>query len=188
VWKWGFAPSAESKRWTTVTAPTLSAPATPCRRARYRSHDETARMSSRNTALVSVRSNIIFARNLWGTVRDHSIHKVSREVANAASDAARTETTTSTGEGDRAAPPAVPTFGQDQPLRQDPAAHEGLDLGRDERGQRRGLGRCLEIGEERLPLRLERRVEDRLYRADAARSSLPMPCSQRSRPRVARAP
>jgi len=50
------------KRWITVTAPVLSAPTTPCSRALCRSHEETARMSSRNTTLVSAGSNIIFAR------------------------------------------------------------------------------------------------------------------------------
>jgi len=66
VWKWGFAPSAELKRWITVTAPVLTAPMTLCRRARCRSHDDTARMSSRNTVLVKAGSNnIIFARSQW---------------------------------------------------------------------------------------------------------------------------
>ena len=39
--------TAELKRWITVTAPSLSAPRMPTRRARRRSHDETAAMNCR---------------------------------------------------------------------------------------------------------------------------------------------
>jgi hypothetical protein len=96
----------------------------------------------------------------YGNARDHSIHKLSRKVAHAASYAARTEAPTATRKRDRAAPPAVPAFGQDQPLRKDPAAQEGLHLGHDERGEHRRLGHRLQLTDERFPVRLKRRVED----------------------------
>ena len=90
------------------------------------------------------------------------LHKLSREVAHPPPEAARTETTPPTRKRDRAAPAAVSTFGQDQPLRKDPAAQEGLHLGHDERGQHRRLGHRLQLTDERLPVDLHCRVEDRL--------------------------
>ncbi len=98
-----------------------------------------------------------------GHVRDDAIHEPGREVAHAASYAARTETTTAARERDGAAPPAVATLGQDQTLRKNPAAQEGLHFGHDERGEHRRLGHRLQLTDERLPVRLQRRIEDGFF-------------------------
>ena len=100
-------------------------------------------MSSRNTALVNAESNIILARSPCGTERTHcrmGTRGITRSISWAAKSLMRRpiqlrESSTPTRKRDRAAPPAVPNSGQNQAVRKDPAAQEGLHLGHDERGQ-----------------------------------------------------
>jgi hypothetical protein len=85
--------------------------------------------------------------------RHHAIDEAGREIGHAAADTARAEAAPLTRKRDGAAPAAVAAPCQDEAMRQDPAAEEGLDLGRDEGGKRR-LGGRLQVGQEGLPLSL----------------------------------
>jgi hypothetical protein len=62
---------AELKRWMTVTAPVLSGPAMPSRRARLLSHEETDEMNCRSTMVVNAGSKAICARRECGKVNTH---------------------------------------------------------------------------------------------------------------------
>jgi hypothetical protein len=95
--------------------------------------------------------------------REHAIRKVRREVGHAPSHATRAESAAATRKCYRAAPTAVTTLCQDESMGQDSAAQERLHLGHDEGGQRGRFGHGIELPEERLPVSLQRRVEDGLF-------------------------
>jgi hypothetical protein len=99
-----------------------------------------------------------------GHVRDHSIHETGREVTHPSSDAARAEAPSFARKGDRTTPPAVRTFRQHETARQDRAAEVRLHFCDHERGEHRWFGGGLELGEERLPVGLDRLVENGLFR------------------------
>jgi hypothetical protein len=90
-----------------------------------------------------------------------AIDEVRGEVRHATADTRGTEPAALTRERDGTRPAAVAAPRQHEAVRQDPAAQERLDFGHDECGQRR-FGVRFEIGEERLPVRLHGRVQDRL--------------------------
>jgi hypothetical protein len=64
VWKCGAMSSAELKRWITVTAPVLSSPRIPRRRARRRNQAETEAMNWRSTTVVSAGSTATYDRRV----------------------------------------------------------------------------------------------------------------------------
>jgi hypothetical protein len=78
-------------------------------------------------------------------------------------DTAGAESTTAVGKRDGATPTAVTAFRQDEPVGEDPAAQEGLDLGDHERWEHRRLAAGLELADERPPVGLEHLEQDGLF-------------------------
>ena len=94
--------------------------------------------------------------------RENAIHEMCREVGHPAANTARAKSAASTRKRDGPAPPAVATSGQDESVRQDSAPQERFDLRHDESRQSWRFGLGVELPEERLPVGLQRRIEDGL--------------------------
>ena len=118
-------------------AASLEDAAYPCSRARRRSQRETTPTKARSTAPARAGSKAMPKRRPKGTVSTHSPHgdlghdsfaKVRREVAHAAAEARRTEAAALARKCNEAALPAAVASDADEPVGQDAAPEERLDL------------------------------------------------------------
>jgi len=154
----------------------LITPRRPSRRARARSHAETAEMSChkdfcRQRGIVrhppaqtmGYREHPLAHRS----ARDHAVGHRRREVAHATADAAWAKSAPLAREPNRARPAAVRTPREGEAMRQDAAAQEGLHFRHDERRQRGRIAVGLQVGKEGPPMGLQGLVEQCLFGATA---------------------
>jgi hypothetical protein len=114
-------------------------------------------------------------RSPCGTARTHcrtgarhySVAKVSSKIAHAPAQARAAEAAPLTRKGHKSIPLAVVADDAQEPVRQDPALEERLDLFDHEARQLRTRFAGAHLGEESGPVRLQRLVEDRVLGAVA---------------------
>ena len=156
----------------TVTAPVLSVPLIPRRRALLRSQLDTARTKwpedtprqdwverQPEPQSVGYCQHPLPGRD----VRQDAVHQVRRRVRHPSTDARWAEAAPFAGEPDQ---PTLATFLAPHPQKamgQDSAAQVCLDLFDDEPGERRSVAPGVQVGEERAPVVLQDAIEKRLF-------------------------